>query len=211
MKNELIELATDLGEVALDTQIAEGIVQEIPILGSFVKLARAAASVPDKIFARKVDRFLTAFEPCTDEQVQGFRERLEANPGESQKAGEAALHSINAADDDEKAKIVGILFRHYLSAAVALDELRQMLSAINRAFVEDLRDLVRVERGKRMRKGFGNRFNLIGTDLVETFQDQGGTLINVAGSVRMYPSVVVTQLGTRFVELLCEWDEQSDV
>jgi len=61
MNKDLQEVAIDLSEVALDSLTDNEIIKDIPVVGTFVRLARATMSIPDRIFAKKVERFISAF------------------------------------------------------------------------------------------------------------------------------------------------------
>ena len=63
MNEDLKDLAIDLSEVALDSLSENELVKDIPVIGTFVRLARVTRSIPDLIFAKKVERFISASEP----------------------------------------------------------------------------------------------------------------------------------------------------
>ena len=52
------DLIMDLGETAIDAVLDEGVLKEIPILGSFLGVARATMSIQDKLFTKKLLTFL---------------------------------------------------------------------------------------------------------------------------------------------------------
>jgi hypothetical protein len=53
-KPNLTELAADLAEVGLDQLLQEGVLRDIPVLGTLVGLYRTVGIVRDRLFATKV-------------------------------------------------------------------------------------------------------------------------------------------------------------
>ncbi|MDX6531677.1 MAG: hypothetical protein QOH41_3967 [Blastocatellia bacterium] len=62
-ESNLVEVATEIGEVALDSFLQPGVLREIPIFGWLVKFYGAQQSVRDRLFVKKSP-------PSTQEQVK---------------------------------------------------------------------------------------------------------------------------------------------
>jgi hypothetical protein len=59
---QVVDLGADLFEVAVDTLTDSGVLKDIPVLGSAVKIAVIGKTIHDRIFLTKIHRFLAATE-----------------------------------------------------------------------------------------------------------------------------------------------------
>src|SRR5262249_41899514 len=114
MNKDLQEVAIDLSEAALDSLTHDQLIKDIPVIGTFVRLARAAMSIPNRIFAKKVERFLSIVNSISHEKRDQFHARLDADPDLRRKAGEVVVLTLDRAEDLQKAAIIGKLFSHFV-------------------------------------------------------------------------------------------------
>jgi hypothetical protein len=132
------EIAIDFSELALDSLTDDGILKDLPVIGTLVRIAKATRSMSDFIFANKIKRFIEASEQMPFEKKEQFRAILDAKPELRQKAGEVVVMALNSADDLKKAGIIGKLFSHFILNEIDFETLRRLLVAVNRAFIDDL-------------------------------------------------------------------------
>jgi hypothetical protein len=76
MNKDLQEVAIDLSEVALGSLTDNEIVKDIPVIGTFLRLARVTMSIPDRIFAKKLERFISVIDSIPLEKRHQFHARL---------------------------------------------------------------------------------------------------------------------------------------
>jgi hypothetical protein len=138
MNKDLQEVAIDLSEVALDSLTDNEIIKDIPVVGTFVRLARATMSIPDRIFAKKVERFISTVGAIPRDKRDQFHARLEAESELRRKTGEVIVLTLDRSEDLQKAAIIGKLFSHFVIGEIAFDVLRRLLVAVDRAFIDDL-------------------------------------------------------------------------
>lgn len=201
MKDELTEIATDLAEIGLDSQLADGLLKDLPIVGLVYKVGKVALSIPDLILAAKVKKFLVELDKIEPEKREQFRRRVENDPDLAQRTGQAVLLSIDSADELEKAAIIGVLFTAYVNEELTLTDFRRMLYSMNRAFIDDLRNLIRNMATSQKSESFDFP-ELSGTPLVQTEFPQFGS---IRSDQALKPRETPTQLGLRFAELLRNW------
>ncbi|MDZ8236233.1 MAG: hypothetical protein RMZ69_03500 [Nostoc sp. ChiQUE01a] len=198
MKNSEIssqtsDILADLGEVALDSLI-EGIVKDIPVLGSAVKIAKLSKTITDQIFLLKVKNFLLGLENISPEEKQIFFSKLNNNSEEKSKVGECLVLIINRLDDLEKAQILAELFLKLIKEKINLETFRRLASAIDIAFIEDLKTLIGGSRDS------GYLSNLIRSGLAET----SSTGVIMQGYDLVHISVRISELGKLFVSSINE-------
>src|SRR5947207_9715543 len=95
MNKDLQEVAIELSEVAIDSLTDNEIIKDIPVIGTFVRLARATMSIPDRIFAKKVERFISAINSIPREKRDQFHARLETEPDLRRRAGEVLVLTLD--------------------------------------------------------------------------------------------------------------------
>lgn len=138
IKATSMELALELAEVPLDQLLAEGLLRDIPVLGTAYRMARLALSIRDQIFLAKVVRFLIPVKRIPDEEREAFTRRLAEDRGTARKAGEAILLIIDKLDDMEKPEMVGKIFCAYIRGSISLEHFRRICAAIGAANISDL-------------------------------------------------------------------------
>ena len=143
MDEHVIDVAIDLGEIALDATLDDGLLKDVPVLGTIVNVAKAAASIRDRILLQKIRAFL---QPCValeaESKVQ-FRERMSSDREFRAKVQEILALFLDRCDDLKKAEILGAIFMGLVRGTVDLDEFYRIVFCVDRAFVPDLARLHR--------------------------------------------------------------------
>jgi len=65
MKDEIMSLLTDFGEFTLDMFLQDGIIKDIPIVGSGFSMVKISADIRDRIFMEKLKSFIENIEMNT--------------------------------------------------------------------------------------------------------------------------------------------------
>ena len=65
MKDEIMSLLTDYGELTLDMFLRDGIIKELPIVGSTFSMIKISADIRDRIFLEKLKSFIENIEKNT--------------------------------------------------------------------------------------------------------------------------------------------------
>jgi hypothetical protein len=198
MKKELEDIAIDLSEVVLDSLTDNEIVKDIPVIGTFVRLARVTMSVPDRIFASKVQRFISTLDSIPDEKREQFHGKLEAKPELRRKAGEVVVLALDRADDLQKAAIIGKLFSNFVIGEIAFDILRRLLVVVDRGFIADLLDFPEWALKGQVSESFDPQA-LDGTGLVNAIYPVFG---QVPSNERAAPTFGYSKLGEVYAKLL---------
>jgi hypothetical protein len=142
------DLAADLGEVFLDTTLAEGIVRDLPLLSAVVKFARVKQSVTDALLLLKVRRFMQAVDDVRPEERAAFAFELKRDAAFRAKVSETVVFALERADELDKAAILAQLFRALVRRRIDADTFRRLCNAVNQAFAADLRSLAAPNGGE---------------------------------------------------------------
>jgi len=198
MNKDLQEVAIDLSEAALDSLIDNEVIKDLPVIGTFVRLARATMSISDLIFAKKVERFISVLASIPPEKREQFHNRLETEADLRRKTGEVLVLTLDRSEDLQKAAIIGKLFSHFITGEISLYILRRLLFAVDRAFIDDLLSFPRWA----LERGFADSFDpqsLDGTGLVEPSFPIFG---DVATNRRAAPTFIYSKLSEVYAKLL---------
>lgn len=135
-------LLVELGEVAIDATIMDGIMKDVPLLGSILGITKTALSIKDKLFCKKLRSFLLQIESI-DEKIRTEQiERIENDPKYKTKVGENLLYIIDKCDGNEKAIYVGQLFRYYLEQKIDYNEFLRASKCVESVFAYDLKRFI---------------------------------------------------------------------
>ncbi|AFZ27129.1 hypothetical protein Cylst_5084 [Cylindrospermum stagnale PCC 7417] len=197
LTSQSFELSADLGEVALDLLFKEGLLKDIPILGSFVKLATITKDIPNQIFLSKIQRFLRGIENLSEKEKENFLRNLDSKPEIKSKVGECLVLIINRLDDMEKTDILAQLFLKYVKSNIDLETFRRLASAIDIAFIEDIKGLIINPRDNQCLT------NLVRSGL-SAVSSSGVPAMSGFGDNVIYIGVRISELGNLFVELMNE-------
>lgn len=147
-KSDLSEIGLDAGELALDLLLKEGILREIPVLKTFVSIAKGGLAIKDYIFLKKLIRFLYHLKDLSIEDRQQFTDKAKTKE-QRQQLGENLLILLDRYDHLEKVQILAQLFLAYLGDVINLDKFLRFSSSVDRTYIGDLRELLKYFTGKR--------------------------------------------------------------
>ena len=146
---DLASIGQDLGEVALDSVLQDSLLRDIPVLGLIASLARAMITIRDRLLLSKVLVFLQGLKEVPRNQREKFLARIDNDRKFGQRVGETLLMRLDGYDDFEKAGLMSKLFNAYLRENINYDEFLRFSTAIDRAYMGDLRDLLAFFSGQR--------------------------------------------------------------
>lgn len=138
VSDKLSELASDAAELGLDSLLTDGVVKDIPVIGSLLKMAQVAMGIRENIFARKVLKFLTQLKDVPKEQREKFIEKLESDKDHHHKVGEKVMVILERLDDMDKATIIGRLMRAAIKEHITYEHFLKLCSIVDKAFFSDL-------------------------------------------------------------------------
>lgn len=137
-KKELLEVALDSAEVLIDQYIKNDVVKEIPVLGTALKVVKAAADIRDRMFAAKIGKFLSALDSVPDKQKDNLRAKLKSEPEEVNRVGEVILFTLDRLSDLNKPEIISKIFLAYVDGYLKGSDFRRIVETIDIAFIDDL-------------------------------------------------------------------------
>lgn len=110
--------------------------ENIPFLGSVIKLGKVGLNLLDLRYIRKIAKFLRESEELPDEEVRAFLSTLDKK--DYKRIAEFLTHVLYSADEDAKAIIFGRIYKYRVLGQIDNEQMLRLLSVVNKSFVTDL-------------------------------------------------------------------------
>ena len=136
--DEAAEWLASLGEVALDSFLVDGLIKDIPILGSIVGVIKGTLAIRNHAFIRKLALFVLESSVVSDKAKREFKEHLSSDPEFKKSTGTHLIIVLDRLDVLEKAGILGRVFAAFIEGKITQAQLRRLSAALDRVLVEDL-------------------------------------------------------------------------
>lgn len=134
------EIAPDLLELGIDQFFKEGILKEIPILGTMIKVVKFTQDIIDLANQKKILKFLLELKEIPQKKKEAFLEKLENN--DSYKGiGETITLVLCRLDESNKAQIIGKLYKATIAEEIELNDFLRLVFIVEKAFLNDLIEL----------------------------------------------------------------------
>ncbi|MDF3867968.1 hypothetical protein P3W53_26110 [Pseudomonas denitrificans (nom. rej.)] len=108
--NHAGELVKENGEIVLDAVLKDGVLKEIPILGTALNIYKAGNDIAAYFFAQKVMFFLRETEKVSEEERTEFLKKNCSNDEGVENLGEVTLMVLEKMDNPALAKMLGRAF-----------------------------------------------------------------------------------------------------
>jgi hypothetical protein len=131
----------DFGEVAIDSMMTEGVLKDIPIIGTILNLAKTGIALKERHMIRKLLLFLKNLEDISTEDKNKFTEKLNEDGEFAENISEKLLLIIDRLDETEKAKIVANIFKLYVYGLIEQQMFLRLTLIVERGFLSDLQIL----------------------------------------------------------------------
>ncbi|NYF21925.1 hypothetical protein HDC36_003401 [Xanthomonas sp. JAI131] len=197
---ENLEKASEgLLETALDSVLDEGVLRDIPVIGTIVAGAKAFGSVRDYFLCRKVQKFLSEASKLTWAERASVVAELAGSEKQKERLGEIVMDLLDKADLELKPILIGRLFVAVGRGRVPAGDYLRLCSMINGAFVDDLvglskshsADSLSVDRRFAMQ---ANGFLIFGIKNPPNSERSGASVLALAKALYDEPFELIWQL-----------------
>jgi hypothetical protein len=145
-ESELVPVATDLTEVGLDAIMDQGLLKDIPIIGSFVNLCKAGRTIQGRMYARKLLLFLRELSKVPKAKRLAAIDKIESDPKHRKKTGETLLLLLDRMNDTDKPVLMARAYTALLEDRISYDQFLQfafIIDMLNMASVPTLEEAYR--------------------------------------------------------------------
>lgn len=195
MKDEIMSLLTDFGEFTLDSFLQDGVIKELPIVGSAFSMVKIGADIRDRIFVEKLKSFIENID-----KNQKWREKF-SNDEECNKISKQLLYIVDSCDDDNKLKLIGMAFNYLVNGEITKDEYFYTVNIISKSFYPYLKMLLEIDESDKRFKNDGTKYDYFGiTHLLNIgvldYDGQTAVLFNSqTDKIESPPSIIVALNG----------------
>lgn len=127
---ENAELELEVGADIIET------VEEVPYIGSLIKLGKVFRNYNDYRFFRKLGKFLRYANDIPEEDVTAFLKGLSAK--DKKRISDYLTQLLYNAEDEEKADIMGKIYKRSINGEIDTNMMLRLCLIVNKCFVADL-------------------------------------------------------------------------
>lgn len=143
----IISLGSDLFELALDNNLNEGVLREIPVVKNLYNLGRATVAIYQRLLINKMINFLGELSNVSSEKRQSFVEDINKDPQKKRVCEETLLLLIDRADSLEKPSILGRILKHHILDNISYEDAMRLSFIVDRVYMSDLNYLTSFTSG----------------------------------------------------------------
>lgn len=123
-------LIKDFTEVGIDSVINEGVLRDVPIVGTLASLAKVGANIQDRLFLKKIMAFLVPLQDVDPEKREEIINKIDQSKKYRVKVGEKLLYIIDSCEDFEISELVSKVFVYHLKDQITYDEFLKTSSVL---------------------------------------------------------------------------------
>jgi len=144
--SNLQNVAIGLTETFADSILEDGLLKDIPIVGTIVGLGKTSIKITDLLFLKKVISFLAELETISIEDRKKMISKIDSSKKFRVKVGEKLLYIIDKCDDHENAQYISKLFAGYINREIDYPDFLRASKVIERIYIGDLIKFIKDER-----------------------------------------------------------------
>ncbi|MEE1058356.1 MAG: hypothetical protein U0K92_03125 [Treponema sp.] len=137
---DLISIGTDIGEVALDSVMEDGILKDIPIAGNVYKLLKLGKSFSDTIMLYKCRMFVNNLQLKTKEEIEEFKNKY-LQIKDYQAIGSKIILFLNSSDDEKKVLWLSNSLKALVDSKINKQDFLRLTMIINGSFPDYVEQL----------------------------------------------------------------------
>jgi hypothetical protein len=141
-----LSAVASLADVGLDALLDEDILRNIPIFGSIISFYKTGIGIRDRLYIKKVARFLRALSVADKKKRAELVAHLE-NKKFKIRFSENILMLIENADDIRKADVMGNLWAACADGNITYQDALRLCFMVNRAYYTDFEYLAKMKNG----------------------------------------------------------------
>jgi len=137
-KKKAFELAAETTEIAIKQIVDESVLNDVPVVGTILKLKGIGTSIHDNLYAEKIRQFLLCLSEIPEEKRLKFRDEIAMGKEKNQKLVQKLLLIIENQSDLEKTELVANFFIAYLDGEMSGSGFRRALDVTANYFLDDI-------------------------------------------------------------------------
>lgn len=138
----LQDVTADLAETFTDAILKEGLLKDLPIIGTIIGLTRVTISLNERLLIKKLIYFMSELKTIDADKRRRLIEEIDSSEIERIKVGEKLLYIIDKCDDHTSAKYIAILFSSFLNEDISYEEFLRGSTILQRLLIQDIEQFI---------------------------------------------------------------------
>lgn len=139
LKNsELSSLAKDYAELAIDGVMDDGLLKDIPLVGTIIGVMKFGNSVNKHLLAKKIYNFLFQLHTIPLEKRIKKIDQINESKEYQSSVGEMILEILEKIESDGKPEVIGKLFKSYIEENIDFHTFLRLSHIVKNIFYYDL-------------------------------------------------------------------------
>lgn len=144
--SDLQNVAVSITETLTDSLLEDGLLKDIPIIGTIVGLGKTSVKITDFLFLKKVLVFLSELDKVAPEDRKEMIDKIDSSEKFQIKVGEKLLYIIDKCEDHENARYISKLFVGFIEGEIDYPDFLRGAKQIERIYIGDLLDFIKDDR-----------------------------------------------------------------
>ena len=140
--SDLQSVTVDLAETLSDTLLSDGLLKDIPIIGTIVGLTKAAINLNDRLLIKKLIYFISELNDIDPKRREKLISEIDDSETQRIKVGEKLLYIIDKSDDHYTAKYIAVLFKAFLNEEINYSQFLRCSTIVQKLLIQDLEQFI---------------------------------------------------------------------
>jgi hypothetical protein len=133
----LKEITVDISEILVDNLLDDGILKDIPIIGTILKLGKFSLNVKEHLFIKKIIYFISELKEIPAKKRNEIISKIDDSTEFRIKIGEKLLYIIDKCEDHIESEYIAKFFKAFLNEKLTYSEFLRCSSILQNIFIED--------------------------------------------------------------------------
>ncbi len=140
--SDLQNVTSELAETFTDSILNDGLLRDIPIIGTIVGLGRVALNLNERLLVKKIISFISEIKDIDQKKRQKLIHSINNSEKNKLKVGEKLLYIIDKCEDHIKVKFIATLFAAFLEETITYSEFLRGTDIVQKIFIHDLEHFI---------------------------------------------------------------------
>lgn len=170
-QSDLTSLSKDYGEMLIDSSLNDGMLKDIPMIGTLVGVINFGNSVNQIITTKKLYKFLSQLKDIPEKKRLKKINKINSSKKYQSSVGEQLFELLDKVESDGKPEILGKIFAAYIEEKIDYQTFLKISHIIKNVFYYDLVSLKQSYDGKYLNNNMDIIDTLVINGLVQSNVD----------------------------------------
>jgi hypothetical protein len=200
-RTDLKSLTIDASELLIDSSLDNGIIKDIPLVGSVYKMYSIGSTVKARLFEKQIYAFLYELKDIPAEKRDRLIQKLETKKGFEQSFGDEIIVMLDQFSNIRKSSICARFYKQLLYENINVVTFRRLSFILKGIFDGDIDHLAAFYEGDKLSKYTQSALESLGLITVERRAAKIGKSVGYLNS-RTIEKPQQNDLGKLFCELM---------